>query len=1069
MLTSRQRVRMERLQKYVAVPSDEHHDELPISAPHGEVKHEGPRLRAVTPQSAASSILAWPELLVGLVSPPAGEPSGDRRSAEQPRVHGAAAAIEGWDGYDFEDLDSELGSESATTRASEQFATCAAWFVNGLYKRLLLIFCIIFTIFLVAPEPVIDAMDSIWELFHRHESLVIDHGTVQVAGTTFRRMDEQGGFYWATGDGGPCSVWTGLLGLNASGGAVSSVGSNRTGAGDRTREQADRYIPLYFVSQRGLPLPPSKSRKGGHRPRNPAQACFLQNLASVPGMLEGLDLGGPGDPPPGPSGSPSPSSQPPNPSTNTSAANGHPGGDGSTQDGKSGSQGGSPRSPDSPASGGSPSNGMAWATGFPSGSDAGSSLPAGMAPIASPLVFYGGTRVEVLLHRCGTLWAENTWVRYCELMAAAAVDGDLDRFGNGTVDRDWIGGGGLVDGTYTGADVFPEEDEEGGGVRGRQRPRQRRRLGDGEGGGEVLDKDGARGVGTVDDASMGSPVKQVNIADSSGQVSTAEPTWDVESRGLLLGGAWPGDANEGEAGTEVGMRPDVTSGGREGDAGHATWRSHLVADASKGTGAFHQGQIHRRRNPEVEAVVNGSQGLRLDEDMSGTPGGPDGECVGEQLTEGVKGRSLLEREDGMAQGRNRGLVLNQGNQGLGMTNGNRRLLTADRSVRVFLEEARKGRSAAEQRYRRQHQPNGWAFPDGGQGAEGPWDAGHIGGGRRHLLGGWSSPSSNESSGGERDHGVDCAAVRLASLTKGEVGRLQSDKVEDKATFLSAEVVFAEDAPLDTLRQSLPKGFRAVVHVRDPRDLVVSGYFYHLAANEAWLLEPKEWFDGLSYQEYLQSVPKEQGLHEEMKLLLPPYLSRLKGYLTSRDPASIAFMKYEDMWRYATADAAEYRTVASWFGLQWVECRCNCTGDPAPPANATELPPCSPYARTAMSGHRWPPAMAAPPHNTHADIVASPTTTRPDPGCCSERRAPELSQGLAADPGQHPVMVMPLWKGRGSKADAFLRAAEEHPTYIMEGVPGEGKLHLSPWNLEQMRTLFGGELNGLVAAFGYDPL
>lgn len=73
-------------------------------------------------------------------------------------------------------------------------------------------------------------------------------------------------------------------------------------------------------------------------------------------------------------------------------------------------------------------------------------------------------------------------------------------------------------------------------------------------------------------------------------------------------------------------------------------------------------------------------------------------------------------------------------------------------------------------------------------------------------------------------------------------------------------------------------FRATRFVRDPRDLLVSGYFYHRRAAEPWcgIKNPtsKDWEvvngsiprdlpSGLSFAEYLQSASKEDGLLAEL--------------------------------------------------------------------------------------------------------------------------------------------------------------------------------------------------------------
>jgi hypothetical protein len=52
--------------------------------------------------------------------------------------------------------------------------------------------------------------------------------------------------------------------------------------------------------------------------------------------------------------------------------------------------------------------------------------------------------------------------------------------------------------------------------------------------------------------------------------------------------------------------------------------------------------------------------------------------------------------------------------------------------------------------------------------------------------------------------------------------------------------------------------------RDPRDVVVSCYFYHLWADEPWLHEPRARFEGMSYQEKLKSLPESDGLLLEIE-------------------------------------------------------------------------------------------------------------------------------------------------------------------------------------------------------------
>ena len=53
-------------------------------------------------------------------------------------------------------------------------------------------------------------------------------------------------------------------------------------------------------------------------------------------------------------------------------------------------------------------------------------------------------------------------------------------------------------------------------------------------------------------------------------------------------------------------------------------------------------------------------------------------------------------------------------------------------------------------------------------------------------------------------------------------------------------------------------------IRDPRDAIVSGYFYHLWTNEGWAHQPHDEYDGMSYQAFLKSQSQEEGLKAEIR-------------------------------------------------------------------------------------------------------------------------------------------------------------------------------------------------------------
>ena len=53
-------------------------------------------------------------------------------------------------------------------------------------------------------------------------------------------------------------------------------------------------------------------------------------------------------------------------------------------------------------------------------------------------------------------------------------------------------------------------------------------------------------------------------------------------------------------------------------------------------------------------------------------------------------------------------------------------------------------------------------------------------------------------------------------------------------------------------------------IRDPRDAVVSAYYYHLWTDEAWVHQKSEQYGGRSYQEFLNGMNEEEGLAEEIR-------------------------------------------------------------------------------------------------------------------------------------------------------------------------------------------------------------
>jgi len=81
-------------------------------------------------------------------------------------------------------------------------------------------------------------------------------------------------------------------------------------------------------------------------------------------------------------------------------------------------------------------------------------------------------------------------------------------------------------------------------------------------------------------------------------------------------------------------------------------------------------------------------------------------------------------------------------------------------------------------------------------------------------------------------------------------------------------------------------------IRDPRDIVISGYFYHMWTKEEWAHIPRENLDNMTYQEYLQSLNQEEGLLAEMKGTSKEVIEEMSNWDYS-NPNFFEF-KYEDI-------------------------------------------------------------------------------------------------------------------------------------------------------------------------------
>lgn len=127
---------------------------------------------------------------------------------------------------------------------------------------------------------------------------------------------------------------------------------------------------------------------------------------------------------------------------------------------------------------------------------------------------------------------------------------------------------------------------------------------------------------------------------------------------------------------------------------------------------------------------------------------------------------------------------------------------------------------------------------------------------------------------------DLAALRSAL----DAVRVPGDGV------LRQTIFFHEDHSRFDL-DALPD-FRGSHIIRDPRDVVISGYYYHLTATEIWLDEPQGRFGGRTYREHLQALDRRDGMVAEMHGTATQTITDMLAW--SYDDPRFLEVRYEDL-------------------------------------------------------------------------------------------------------------------------------------------------------------------------------
>lgn len=122
--------------------------------------------------------------------------------------------------------------------------------------------------------------------------------------------------------------------------------------------------------------------------------------------------------------------------------------------------------------------------------------------------------------------------------------------------------------------------------------------------------------------------------------------------------------------------------------------------------------------------------------------------------------------------------------------------------------------------------------------------------------------------------------------------------------------FSVDDLVASRKKTNPAELVATHMVRHPLDAIVSGFHYHLWTDEWWVHVPHQRYGGLTYQQHLKSITKEEGLNAEIErfaVAVETYGLRAWSYTDPR----VLEMKYEDL---IADEEAGFERVFSHYGF-----------------------------------------------------------------------------------------------------------------------------------------------------------
>ncbi|NJL82057.1 MAG: sulfotransferase domain-containing protein [Chloroflexaceae bacterium] len=119
--------------------------------------------------------------------------------------------------------------------------------------------------------------------------------------------------------------------------------------------------------------------------------------------------------------------------------------------------------------------------------------------------------------------------------------------------------------------------------------------------------------------------------------------------------------------------------------------------------------------------------------------------------------------------------------------------------------------------------------------------------------------------------------------------LQFQYCRQEKLYLTTEIFLEDHSCLDF--EKLPP-HRGSHIIRDPRDMIISGYFYHLWTHEKWANIPRQKYGDRSYKDYLNSLDLEAGILAEIKRAINGGIKEMSIW-DYTDPNFIN-IKYEDL-------------------------------------------------------------------------------------------------------------------------------------------------------------------------------